>query len=319
MCIITIRILYQIIRILRKNKKKGEGMQIHTEKNQKEIKSHGSFAFPVHISPESIQSYEQGNFLWHWHPEIELTLITSGQMEYYVNDKKYTLSEGEGLFGNSNTLHSGHMKDGQNCDYLTVTFHPRFIYGYENSLLQTRYVDFITSSEVWHSLKLTPDTKWQQEILVLIQEVTMLAKDPPYDYELEVHLLLTQIWQKLYRYFKSLPEEEARPQKHLERLKQILTYLQTHYQEDLSLDDVADHISICKSECCRFFKKYMKMTIFDYLLFLRIQNSLPLLRAGESITKTAGMVGFSTPAYYGQIFKRYMGCSPTAWRSMSSH
>lgn len=147
----------------------------------------------------------------------------------------------------------------------------------------------------------------------------MLAQDPPYDYELEVHLLLTQIWQKLYRYFKSLPDEEARPQKHLERLKQILTYLQAHYQEDLSLDDVADHISICKSECCRFFKKYMKMTIFDYLLFLRIQNSLPLLRAGESITKTAGMVGFSTPAYYGQIFKRYMGCSPTAWRSMSSH
>ena len=259
-------------------------MQIHTEKNQKEIKSHGSFAFPVHISPESIQSYEQGNFLWHWHPEIELTLITSGQMEYYVNDKKYTLSEGEGLFGNSNTLHSGHMKDGQNCDYLTVTFHPRFIYGYENSLLQTRYVDFITSSEVWHSLKLTPDTKWQQEILALIQEITILAKDPPYDYELEVHLLLTRIWQKLYRYFKSLPAEEARPQKHLERLKQILTYLQA-----------------------------------DYLLFLRIQNSLPLLRAGESITKTAGMVGFSTPAYYGQIFKRYMGCSPTAWRSMSSH
>ena len=66
---------------------------------------------------------------------------------YYVNDRKYLLSEGEGLFGNSNTLHSGYMKDGQDCDYLSVTFHPRFIYGYENSLLQTKYVDFITSNE----------------------------------------------------------------------------------------------------------------------------------------------------------------------------
>ena len=138
-------------------------MQIHTEKT-KEIKSHGSFAFPVHISPESIQSYERGNFL----------ALASGNRtdaDYFRSNgilcqrQKYTLSEGEGLFGNSNTLHSGHMKDGQNCDYLTVTFHPRFIYGYENSLLQTRYVDFITSSEVWHSLKLTPDTKWRQEIL----------------------------------------------------------------------------------------------------------------------------------------------------------
>ena len=87
-------------------------VQIHTEKNQKEIKRHGNYEFPVNISPESIQSYEQGYFLWHWHPEIELTWIISGQMEYYVNDQKYLLSEGEGLFGNSNTLHSGYMKDG---------------------------------------------------------------------------------------------------------------------------------------------------------------------------------------------------------------
>ena len=62
-------------------------VQIHTEKNQKEIKRHGNYEFPVNISPESIQSYEQGYFLWHWHPEIELTWIISGQMEYYVNDR----------------------------------------------------------------------------------------------------------------------------------------------------------------------------------------------------------------------------------------
>ena len=38
-------------------------VQIHTEKNQKEIKRHGNYEFPVNISPESIQSYEQGYFL----------------------------------------------------------------------------------------------------------------------------------------------------------------------------------------------------------------------------------------------------------------
>ena len=147
-------------------------VQIHTEKNQKEIKRHGNYEFPVNISPESIQSYEQGYFLWHWHPEIELTWIISGQMEYYVNDQKYLLSEGEGLFGNSNTLHSGYMKDGQDCDYLSVTFHPRFIYGYENSLLQTKYVDFITSNELWHSLKFEKDVTWHQDIIRQIQELS---------------------------------------------------------------------------------------------------------------------------------------------------
>lgn len=289
-------------------------MQLHTEKDQKEIKKHGNYEFPVHISLEKIQAYEQDSFPWHWHPEIELTWIMCGQIEYLVNDRKYLLREGEGLFCNSNSLHSGHMVESRDCNYLSVTFHPRFIYGYENSLLQTKYVDFITANEGWHSLRLQKDVDWQQEIIRQIQDIYQNFQAPPVDYELQVHLLLTDIWQKLYLYYCSLPVSEQQPQKHLTRLKEILSFIQEHYSQELTLDEIAEHVNICKSECCRFFKKYMKMTIFDYILFLRIQNSLPLLKEGESVTKIASMTGFSTSAYYGQIFKRYMGCSPSRYR-----
>ena len=70
-------------------------MQIITQENQKELKEHGNYAFPVNISIEKIQSYEKGLFLWHWHPEVELTVILSGQIEYQVEDTTYTLSAGE--------------------------------------------------------------------------------------------------------------------------------------------------------------------------------------------------------------------------------
>lgn len=289
-------------------------MQLHIEKDQKEIKRHGNYEFPVHLSLEKIQSYEQASFPWHWHPEIELTWIMSGQIEYLVNDKKYLLKEGDGLFCNSNSLHSGYMKDGQDCNYLSLTFHPRFIYGYENSLLQTKYVDFITSNESWHSLGLGSEIDWHRDIIGQIRKIYHMSQTPPPDYELRVHLILAEIWQKLYSYYNSLPASEHHPQKHLARLKDILSFIQEHYAQELSLDEIAEHVNICKSECCRFFKKYMKMTIFDYILFLRVQNSLPLLREGESITKIASMTGFSTSAYYGQIFKRYMGCSPSKYR-----
>lgn len=292
-------------------------MQIHTEKNQKEVKSHGSYAFPVHVSPESIHAYEQHSFLWHWHQEIELTWIMSGQMEYLVNDQKYLLSEGDGLFCNTNALHSGHAKNHQECTYLSVTFHPRFLYGYESSLIQTKYMDFILTNEAWHSLALTDQVAWQADILEKLCTIYALSLNPPADYELTLHLLLTAIWQQLYRYYSSLPLALHRPPKEMERLKLLLSYLQEHYRQEVTLDEISTHLNICKSECCRFFKKYMRMTIFDYLLFFRIQNSLSLLESGESITKTAGMVGFSTPAYYGQIFKRYMGCSPSQYRKNS--
>ena len=289
-------------------------MQIHIEKNQKEIKDHGSFAFPVDVSVENIQSYEQSSFLWHWHPEVELTWIMSGEMEYHVNDRQYILKEGEGLFGNSNTLHSGYMKEGKECTYLSVTFHPRFLYGYENSILQTKYVDYITTNEEWSSLHLEKNVIWHQEIQYWIREIYEMSQESPADYELRVHMLLLQIWQKLYQYFSMFPEKKNHSQQYLQRLRTIVSYIQEHYTEEISLEEVAEQVNICKSECCRFFKKHMNMTIFEYILFLRIQKSLPLLKSGKSVTEAAGQVGFSSPAYYGQIFKRYMKCTPREYK-----
>lgn len=294
-----------------------EKMQINIEKNQKEIKAHGDYKFPVNVSIESIQTYEQGSFLWHWHPEIELTWIMSGSIEYRTSNHSYILTEGEGLFCNSNTLHSGYMKDSQECTYLSITFHPRFLYGYESCILQTKYVDFITSNDMWSSLKLEKNVAWHQELLQKIQNIYQLSLNEPSDYELRVHIILMQIWQQLYQYFANLPEKSHQPQKHLQRLRDIISFIQENYDQEISLDEVAEHVNICKSECCRFFKKHMNMTIFEYLLFLRIQNSLPLLKKGESITKTASLVGFSSPAYYGQIFKRYMKCTPREYREMT--
>ena len=292
-------------------------MQIQTTQNRKEIKEHGDYAFPVSFSLESIQAYELGKFLWHWHPEIELTLFLSGEMESHIHDSVYTLKAGDGLFGNCNTLHAGFQKDGQDCSYLSITFLPRFLYGYEGSRLQTKYVNAITKNDNWGSLKLESSVDWQKEILDMLRDLHRLSQEPPEDLELQTQILLLRIWQKLYQYFQTLPDKKERPQKNMQRLRELISYLQEHSAEDISLDDIAGHINICKSECCRFFKKYMNMTIFDYLLLLKVQNSLPLLKQGESITHTAEMVGFSNAAYFGQIFRRYIKCTPSEYRAQN--
>lgn len=289
-------------------------MQIITQKNQKELKDHGNFAFPVNICIEKIQAYETGSFLWHWHPEVELTLILSGEMEYLINDKSYIVTAGDGLFGNSNSLHSGHMRNGAQCSYLSITFHPRFLYGYENSILQTKYVSFITSNESWSSYLLKSDVDWQKKILDNMRAIYAFSQEPPADFELRVHMMLMDIWSRLYQHFSAQPEKEGKSIHHLQRLRDIISYIQEHYNEKITLDDVAKSASICQSECCRFFKKHMNMTIFDYILYLRIQNSLPLLATAESITDVSTAVGFTSSSYYSQIFKRYMGCSPLEYK-----
>ena len=195
-------------------------MQIITKDSKKEIKEHGSFAFPVNISLEKIQAYEHGTFLWHWHPEVELTWVISGQIEYTVNDSTYQLTTDQGLFG--------------------------------------------------------------------------------------------------YNYYSTQPVCTSKSTDHMQRLRDILPYIHGNYDTNITLDDIASHIGICKSECTRFFKKHMNMTIFDYILYYRIQESLPLLIEYGSVTEAATMVGFSSPSYYTQIFKRYMKCTPLEYRKTTT-
>lgn len=289
-------------------------MQIITEKNQKELKEHGNYAFPINISIEKIQSYETGQFLWHWHPEIELTLILSGKINYQIEERIYLLSAGDGMFCNSNSLHAGHMVDSQDCTYLSITFHPRFLYGYENSILNTKYVHFITANTLWSSLALNPNTTWQQKILDAMRKIYALSQSAPDDLEIRIQMLLLQIWHELYGYFSTQPQPALKPNRHLKRLRDILLFIEEHWNQEISLEEIAANANICKSECCRFFKKHMGMTIFDYILYLRIQNSLPLLKNLDSITDVAAAVGFSSPSYYSQTFKRYMKCTPKEYK-----
>ncbi len=140
------------------------------------------------------------------------------------------------------------------------------------------------------------------------------------DYEFRIHLLLCEIWHRLYLHYVQIAQDTPHPQKHLQRLKDILSYLQEHASEELRLEDIAAHAGLCKSECCRFFKKYMRMTIFDYLLSTRIQNSIPLLMDGENITTIAGLVRiFLTGILWARFSSVTWACHPVGIKECRSH
>ena len=95
--------------------------QIITNQFQKELKQHGSEHFPFLVSYQKLSEYESGAFMWHWHPEIEITYVQTGSMCYKVNNLTYHLKEGDIVFNNSNALHSGAMENHQDCSYIPVT------------------------------------------------------------------------------------------------------------------------------------------------------------------------------------------------------
>ena len=154
-------------------------MQIRMDKENRELKAHGSYEFPVNISYEQLSRYERGSFSWHWHPEIELTFVLSGQIGYQVNGKSYVLKEGDGIFCNTNALHSGHMIDGMDCVYISTTFAPRFLYGFSNSVIQTRYVEPVLTDMQLASIVFSPEIDWQNQVLACMHRIYDLSLSQP--------------------------------------------------------------------------------------------------------------------------------------------
>lgn len=294
-------------------------MQLITNKQQKELKSHGSFEFPVFVSEEVLAHYERGSFLWHWHPEIELTFVKEGEISYQVNDKIYTLHANEGLFCNSNALHTGHMIEQENCYYISITFHPRMIYGYGGSILYQNYVKPVITAESFGSFFMSPKVLWQKEILELMKEIYQLFFEHKDMFEFKIQQKLCSIWLSILENKKEefqISSEKERTSHNLGRIREILTYIHMHYMEKITLEEIAAQIGLCRGECCRFFKKHMNQSLFDYILYYRVEKSLVLLaQKNLSVTEIAEQTGFSSSSYYTKVFKKQMNCSPSQYRN----
>lgn len=290
-------------------------MQIVTNQFQKEIKEHGNYYFPILVSQEKLSKYESGSFLWHWHPEIELTLITKGQMIYMVNNSTYRLKENEALFGNASTLHMGCMYENQDCGYISITFEPKLIYGYENSIVYMNYVRPIIQNFSLAAIHFDFSEDWHRMVLKLIKEIIQIDSDHYSTYEIDIMVRLEQFWQLLFLHNNCVPEEMPFDKRNHDRIRGVLSYIEKNYASKLTLEDIAESIHLCKGECSRIFKKYMNISLFEFILQYRIEKSIDYLTNTKfTITEIAENVGFNDSSYFTKVFRTKKGCSPSKFR-----
>ncbi|MCR5640216.1 MAG: AraC family transcriptional regulator [Lachnospiraceae bacterium] len=287
-------------------------MQIITDDLQKEKKEHGGFGFPILVSHERLSNYDTNSFLWHWHPEIELTYVVSGEMIYSINDKTYHLKAGDVLFGNQSTLHEGHQWKEKDCEYIAVTFLPKLIYGFEGSLIQEKYVAPITERSGVASFHLDGSEEWHQAATELLK--TVISSYESGNEMFTVQQLLF-FWQMLYEHFPIEEKKVSGHSKHYDQIRDMISYIENHYTEQITLDDIATAAHLSRSECSRVFKKVMGTSLFSFIQNYRIEKSCSyLLESSAPISEIAEMVGFSDGNYYTKCFQKIIGDTPSAYR-----
>lgn len=299
---------------LRKKEERQSLMQIITNQFQKELKKHGSDHFPFLVSYQRLSEYDSNSFMWHYHPEIEITYIKKGSMYYRVNNQSFHLKEGDIIFCNSNALHSGEMEHQEDCSYIPITFDPKLIYGFFQSTICTKYVEPVIQNLAVCAMHIDYTESWHETFRQKMLEVIALDKEKPDFYELDISIRMQIMWRLLVEHLPHQPLPAASDLTEYERIRKILSYIEQNYMNPITLAEVAEHIHLCESECTRLFKRHMNTTLFSFLQEYRIERSLEYLSTHESISNIAGKTGFSDSNYYSKVFSKIKGCSPREYR-----
>ena len=103
---------------------------------------------------------------------------------------------------------------------------------------------------------------------------------------------------------------------HKQLVYKIIKYVRANYSEDsLSVAQIAGAVHICAAYTSTLFKKYTKMNLSDYIVSVRMKEAQRLLQETSlSIEKISWQIGYSNSHYFSTAFKRYSGCTPSAFR-----
>ena len=101
------------------------------------------------------------------------------------------------------------------------------------------------------------------------------------------------------------------------RISQITHYIEEHYAEHITREEIAEELGISPSFLSRIFKKELGITVNEYLNRYRILRSLSLLK-DHSVTETGYLCGFCDNSHFISVFKKHMGETPLQYKN-STH
>lgn len=224
----------------------------------------------------------------HSHPYSHLILIVAGTCQMTVNKKVYDLAAGETVLIPPQTEHS---------------------YTNENEIpMQYLEIKFVTEK--------TPAFVVSQDPLVadLFKRV---VEEYPERGSLADRSAAAYLTALLYAVAPKEKDEAARRFQYVdatgcnEMTQQVIGYLESHYREDLRLDDIAQAMDYNKSYLCVAFKKDAGFTILDCLNTIRVRRAAELIvYSDHSLQQVAELCGFASVSHFNRVFLKYVGNTP---------
>ena len=234
----------------------------------------------------------------HFHCCAELFYIMSGKGFFRVESQQFPVHPGDLVVVNPGVLHTELSFADNPLEYIVM--------GIDGVQLQQ---DDSRERRFFH----LPVSETGDDYRFYMETILRESANRNEEY-LEVCAGLTQVFLILLRRLshRRLSVSRARSTSECARVKQ---YMDEHFAEDISLDTLAALSHMNKHYLVHAFNKEVGCSPISYLLARRIAESKHLLEnSDDSVSQVGLRLGFSSPSYFSQRFKKAVGITPLEYR-----
>lgn len=265
---------------------------------------------------EQFDLHPDGKVPWHWHPEIELTLVLEGLVRVLVNNEEYYIGPGDGMFINSNVLHYKEPASVGKVCTVNHVFNPNIIAGQYQSVFTQQYVLPLVECQEFNSFIFRENEVAYKMVNEKIQHAYDVTEQELFGYEMMARNDFSDIWLVLYEAARDkIGDNKKINTLKEERVKYMMIYIHKNFADKLTLEQIADAANISKRECLRCFSEILNMTPFHYLMEYRVRKASEYLRnSNQSISEIGYNCGFSGTSYFTKLFKELRGMTPSEYR-----
>lgn len=237
----------------------------------------------------------------HWHRSVEIFLVMHGRIDFYLGERHVTIGEQDFIIVNSNEVHSIEAKERNRTLVLQIPLR-----SFEGYLQEQPYLSFSRRFG-----------EQNNRLIELAMEMYGTYEKQDYAWELKVRGLFELLQYLLLTEFKDQMQtpDVIRQKRHLDKLSEITEYMKRHYDEELSLQKVADRFGFSPTYLSRIFKRYANISYREYLQDLRVEYAVKeMLHTSHELGDIAVNHGFSDSRALAKAFAKRYGCLPSEYR-----
>ena len=124
---------------------------------------------PLSVQEDALSYYPEFRMVCGWHEDLEVLLVEEGEMDFYVDGEAVALSEGDCLLIGPGKMHFGLSRDGSDCRFLSVLFHPSLITA--NRKIYSEFLQPALTDPAFACVRFPAETDAAAEITQQLEEI----------------------------------------------------------------------------------------------------------------------------------------------------